>query len=239
MKLSRIFLAGASLVAMASSAYAADLIIEEAPAPIIATAYDWTGLYVGVFAGAGTGTVDYTVVDGDTIDIDDDFDVDGWFGGLTAGANFQTGTFVLGIEGDIAWADHSGTTDITLTAGDSELSFDTDYLGTIRARAGMAFDTVLLYATGGFAFAGGSVHITDIDGTEDASEDTNYTGWALGVGAEMALTENVSVKGEYLYTSLSSDDVDFSADDYDIPSDITVDGDLHAHTFKIGLNYSF
>jgi outer membrane immunogenic protein len=238
--LSRSLLVGVSLLAMASTSYAADLIIDEPAAPIVSAAgYDWSGLYVGVFAGGATGTVDYIGEYSDDLGnlIESDIDVDGWFGGIAAGANFQTGSFVLGIEGDIAWTDISGTNEIPDSS--SIASLNVDYLGTVRARAGVAFDSVLVYATGGFAYAGGSVGITELDGTTDASEDVTFTGYAIGLGAEVAVTENISIKGEYLYTALSSDDVVFSSEDYEIDGDLAVNGDLSAHTFKIGLNYSF
>ncbi len=47
-----------------------------------------------------------------------------------------------------------------------------DWFGTVRARAGVAFDRVLIYATGGLAY-------TD-----------NYTGWVAGGGVEWALPVN-------------------------------------------------
>jgi outer membrane immunogenic protein len=241
MLLSRTLLVGASLIAMASTAYAADLIIEEPAAPIVSAAgYDWTGLYVGVFAGASNGTVDWTSQYDDE-DIGEspegEFDVDGWLGGVAIGANLQTGMFVLGVEGDIAWADISGEGDIV--DSDSVASLNVDYIGTVRARAGVAFDSVLLYATGGFAYAGGSIGISEIDGTIDASEDTTFTGYTVGVGAEVAVTENISIKGEYLYTALTADTTDFDAVEYNLGDDLHVDGDVDSHTFKIGLNYSF
>jgi outer membrane immunogenic protein len=243
MLFSRSLLVGASLIAMASTAYAADLIVDEAPAPVVSAAgYDWTGLYVGAFVGAASGTVEWEGDYADTPlvapDASGDFDVDGWLGGLTAGANFQTGSFVLGLEGDIGWADISG--EGAIDGSSSIASLNVDYLGTLRARAGVAFDSVLLYATAGFAYAGGSIGISDLDlDGVDGEEDATFTGWTAGVGAEVAITDNISVKGEYLYTALSSDDVVFSTDDYNLGGDLTVNGDLNAHTFKLGVNYSF
>jgi outer membrane immunogenic protein len=241
MLLSRSLLVGASLIAMASTSYAADLIIDEPAAPVYeAAGYDWTGLYVGVFAGGASGTVDWTSQYSDEglgESPEGSLDVDGWFGGVAVGANFQTGMFVLGVEGDIAWADISGEGDIVDST--SIASLNVDYLGTLRARAGVAFDSVLLYATGGFAYGTGSVGITELDGVIDANEDATFTGYAVGLGAEVAVTENISIKGEYLYTALTTDDVEFSMDDYDIAGDLVVNGDVNAHTFKLGLNYSF
>lgn len=241
MLLSRSLLVGASLIAMASSTYAADLIIDEPAAPIVSAAgYDWTGIYVGVFAGAASGTSDWEGDYSDEVgapDVEGTLDVNGWLGGVTAGANYQVGSFVLGVEGDIAWSDISGEGEIP--DSDSLASLNVDYLGTLRARAGVAFDSVLLYATGGFAYGGGSIGISEINGTDDASEDTTFTGYAVGLGAEVAVTENISIKGEYLYTALTADTTDFLAADYGLGGDLAVDGDLDAHTFKVGVNFGF
>lgn len=239
--LSRSLLVGVSLVAMASTAYAADLIIEEPAAPVYeAAGYDWTGIYVGAFVGGTAGTVDWTSqYDDEALGAspEGEFDVDGWLGGVAIGANLQTGIFVLGVEGDIAWADISGEGEIE--GSSSVASLNVDYVGTVRARAGVAFDSVLLYATGGFAYAGGTIGISELDGTLDASADTTFTGYAVGLGAEVAVTDNISIKGEYLYTALTADEVVFSTTDYDIDGDLAVNGDLNAHTFKVGVNYSF
>ncbi len=57
----------------------------------------------------------------------------------------------------------------------------------MRARAGVAFDRALIYATGGFAFA----------------DDAN--GWTVGGGLEYAFTNNLSAKIEGLYVNLDQD----------------------------------
>jgi outer membrane immunogenic protein len=246
MLLSRTLLVGASLIAMASSAYAADLIIDEAPAPIVsAAAYDWTGVYVGASAGFATGTVDWT---GDYYDASDvllggeegEFDVSGWTLGVNAGANVQFDSFVLGVEGDISWANISGEGDpIDPMAVDPSVpSTQLDWIGSIRARAGIAIDQVLLYGTAGFAFAGGTLDITNLDGAgDDRSADITATGWTAGLGAEVAVTENVSIKGEYLYTALTADEVEFGDV---LPADyLAVNSDFASHSFKVGVNFGF
>ena len=69
-----------------------------------------------------------------------------------------------------------------------------DWFGTLRARAGVAFDRVLIYATGGLAY-------TD-----------NNTGWVAGGGVEWALPVNwfgssaVTFGLEGLWLSVESDD---------------------------------
>ena len=75
--------------------------------------------------------------------------------GGTIGYNYQTGSIVWGLEGDIAWSDVKGSVDCGLG-----LTCETanHWLGTARGRLGYAFDRLLPYVTGGAAF--GSVQAT-------------------------------------------------------------------------------
>ena len=61
---------------------------------------------------------------------------------------------MLGLETDIQYADLGGDrNDLRrrgIFVGDS--SDGIDWFGTVRARAGFAFDRALIYATGGFAY---------------------------------------------------------------------------------------
>ena len=246
MTLNRLLLIGVSTLALSGAAHAADLIIDEAPAPMaVSSAYDWSGVYVGASAGLGAGTVEWTGDYYDASDVllggeDGSFDVSGWTLGLQAGANVKFDSFVLGIEGDISWADINGEGDPIdpISVDPSVPSTTIDWIGSIRGRAGIAVDQVLLYGTAGFAFAGGTLGITNLDGANDDREaDITATGWTAGLGAELALTDNVSVKAEYLYTSLTADEEQFGDV---LPADyLAVNSDLDVHTFKLGLNYSF
>ena len=91
-----------------------------------------------------------------------------------------------------------------------------DWFGTVRARAGFAIDRVLIYGTGGFAYAGGG------DGgcggflatgfLCDGGDDTRW-GWTAGVGFEWAMPMTAGWFGssavtfglEALWVSLDSD----------------------------------
>ncbi len=246
MLLSRSLLVGASLIAMASTAYAADLIIEEPAAPIVsAAAYDWSGVYVGASAGFASGTVEWTGEYFDDLGASlgeetGSFDASGWALGLQAGANVQFDSIVLGVEADVSWTDISGEGDpIDPTDLDPSVpSTQIDWISTIRARAGVAVDQVLLYGTAGVAFAGGSLDITNLDGAgDDRSADLSAIGWTAGLGAEFAVTENVSIKGEYTYTALTLDEVEFGDV---LPAEyLAVNSDLNIHAVKVGVNYSF
>ncbi|MEE1611984.1 outer membrane protein [Microvirga sp. CF3016] len=187
----KILLSSVALLGLATGAMAADLPSRRAPAPIVAAVpvFTWTGFYVGVNAGYGWNTNDDIVIGGVRYDIDDE---GGFVGGAQAGYNYQIGSFVVGLEGDIQYADFGGDDDFDGILGED---FDrSDWFGTVRARAGVAFDRALIYATGGFAFA----------------DDAN--GWTVGGGLEYAFTNNLSAKIEGLYVNLEQDN-DFFDDE--------------------------
>ena len=192
-----------------SAASAADLPVRSAPpAPIIAAApiFTWTGFYAGVNAGWGWRDSDResVVLGGATpgtlfFDNDDD---GGFTGGGQIGYNYQIGSFVLGLEADIQWADTDRRIDVAFVPAGAPGTFVpgtfrsdlSDWFGTVRARAGVAFDRVLVYATGGLAY----------------SDDV--TGWVVGGGVEWALPVNwfgssaVTFGVEGLYLNFDEDD---------------------------------
>ena len=210
----KILLASVALFGFAGAASAADLPVRAAPpAPIIAAVpvFTWTGFYVGVNAGYGWNANDSITVGGVRFDLDDD---GGFVGGAQAGYNYQIGSFVVGLEGDIQYADFGGDDRFDFD-GDGILDDDfntSDWFGTVRARAGVAFDRALIYATGGFAFA------------DDA------TGWTVGGGLEYAFTNNLSAKIEGLYVNLDQDD--------NFPG-LDLDNDAEFGVVRAGLNFRF
>ena len=237
MKISAILLAGVSALTMAGAAQAADLIISEPALPVAAAAHDWSGAYVGLSGGYATGTVDWTgeYVGTGASTAEGSFDASGWLLGAQAGANVQMDSLVLGIEGDVSWTNITGDGPVS---GTSDVSTTVDWLASLRGRAGVAFDSVLLYATAGVAFAGGSIELSNLDAPGDnRSRDFNAMGWTAGIGAEVALDENISLKGEYLYSSLTMGEEQFN----DVaPSDyLATNADFGVHTVKLGLNFAF
>lgn len=69
----------------------------------------------------------------------------GWLAGGTAGFNVQTGQAVFGIEADLEKGFLS--TQRSLSGGSIENNSSWDWLGTLRARAGVASDRTLVYVT--------------------------------------------------------------------------------------------
>ncbi len=229
-----ILLASALLFGLGSVAAAADAPVDEVV--VVDTAYNWSGVYVGVQAGYGWGNNQY----GFTVESSSvDFDSDGFVGGLTVGANWQSGSFVYGVEADVSYADVNGSTLVNATPCLEEgCSADLDWYGTGRVRLGYAINNFLPYVTGGFAVGGvsGTADIgacTNGDPGSCSYDDTEF-GWSAGLGVEWGLTQQVSVKAEYLH-------VDFGTPDFsNIPgAGFASVEELTLDTVRIGLNYRF
>jgi len=164
------------------------------PSPAI----DWTGIYLGFNAGYSFGGSDWT--DSVTGSSTGSFGTSGFVFGGTLGANYQVGSLVFGIEGDGGGADASGFGTFTATnlcAGGC-LTTNT-WLGTVRGRAGYAFDRFFAYGTAGAAF--GDVRAKFSNG---AVSSATKAGWTAGAGVEVALGGNWSAKAEYLYVDLGN-----------------------------------
>jgi outer membrane immunogenic protein len=88
-----------------------------------------------------------------------------------------------------------------------------DYLGTVRGRLGWLFTpTLLVYGTGGFAYGGASLNISQMSyddagffgaGFGVAGRNVGATGWTAG-GLEWMFMPNWSAKAEYLYYDLGT-----------------------------------
>ena len=100
---------------------------------------------------------------------DGNFNTNGWLAGGTVGANYEFwGGAVLGVEGDWDWTNLNGTSGAGPCSGASRrwargtgCQTSSNWLSTVRGRAGWAFDRVLLYGTGGAAFAPVKASLTE------------------------------------------------------------------------------
>jgi outer membrane immunogenic protein len=104
------FVASTVAVGSAFAAHAADLPVK---APIAPSAYSWTGSYGGIAGGYGWGHSDQTdpgipVVPPNIVPRDGSYPVRGGLFGGTLGYNWQQRSWVLGLEGDLSWADITG-----------------------------------------------------------------------------------------------------------------------------------
>ena len=198
-------------------------------APVFVPFFSWNGFYLGLNAGYGFGTSNWTsTVTGVTTG---DFDINGPVVGGTIGYNWQFSSAVFGLEGDIAWSNIKGSAPCVglLTCETSN-----SWLGTARARIGYAFDRFLPYVTAGAAFGEikGKASITGTPVFVDVISKTQ-TGWTAGGGLEYAFLHNWTAKIEYLYVDLGS---------VECPAAnclTTVDIDFRTHLVRGGVNYKF
>lgn len=203
-----------SVAAGLSVASAADLPARRgAPTPYIAAVpvFTWSGFYVGVNAGAafaaGKSNTFYDPTYGQVTGSGST--AAGFLGGGQVGFNYQLtpgSGFVIGAEADIQ-ALSSGNKTATYVIGTKpyyNVSSDPKWFGTARARVGYAFDRLLVYGTGGFAFGGGSANNTYASAYPYTLSNSSRTGYAVGGGVEYAFTNNLTAKLEALYVNLGS-----------------------------------
>jgi outer membrane immunogenic protein len=193
----RILFAGAFAFLAAGPALAADLPPPPAPPPRAPATYvpapvpyyNWGGIYFGINGGYNFGTVSPSFP---APAVGTNFNTTGFLGGGTIGFNYQWAAIVAGLEGD--W-DYNSLSN-SMPVGDGGGTFASNWLATARGRLGYAWDRILLFATGGAAFAPANISGAVAPG---ANGSTTMTGWTAGAGVEVAVAPNWTVKAEYLY----------------------------------------
>ena len=215
----------ALMAGVASSALAADLPTHKGPPPapyIPPPSFTWTGFYIGVNGGWGFSGTDNNSFG----------NINGGLVGGTVGYNYQMGQFVIGYEGDVDWADVRGSNfTYGLPGGFGTDKLTTNWMVTERARLGYSVDRALFFVTGGYA--GIETHGTFADSFGNfGSQNQWQNGGVIGAGVEYAFTNNISVKGEYLYMPT------FSETYFPGTPDQTKTG-LGMSMFRAGLNYKF
>jgi outer membrane immunogenic protein len=217
---------GLSMLAM-SSATAADIAPSRPypmpKAPVFVPFFSFTGFYLGINAGYGFGSSEWTNTA--TGVSTGDFDVSGGLVGGTIGYNWQLGPTVLGVEADVGWSGVSGSSTTNCPLGCETKS---TWFGTARGRIGYAFDRFMPYFTGGAAFG-------DIRAEAGGFSGTTKTqfGWTVGGGLEYYFLHNWSAKIEYLYADMGS--VQCPAAN----CGSTIDTTLTLNIVRGGINYKF
>jgi outer membrane immunogenic protein len=171
----------------------------------------------------------------------------GLLGGLQIGYNFQSGQMVYGVETDFALSTAKRTVSgpngaFNAFAGNWSAETGSRWFGTARLRIGYAFDSTLVYATGGVAYADMRNSFKEGDAAFATFPWTAAAGWragwTLGGGVEYAVARNWSVKAEGLFYDLGRKD--HVATDTSIPGDAYgVTDHMTGVVARIGLNYMF
>jgi outer membrane immunogenic protein len=260
-------LLASTILTLAGPALAADLpkrMPVKAPPPVVAPVpyFSWTGCYLGGHVGAGWGRKDFSEPDteenfappGGVIAFDTGA---GFLGGGQVGCNYQFATnWVLGIEGDFAWADLKGDATDPFFSGKSGfltrapilLHAKTTWLTDVTGRFGYAWNRWWLYAKGGVAWTHDRFEIDNVQTSFAVSSgcffngcnfigDETRTGWVVGVGLEWAFWNNWSAKLEF-------DHYDFGTKQaalFNPVHDVSIPADVKQRTeaVKFGINYRF
>jgi outer membrane immunogenic protein len=236
----RFLLATVSMVALTSVARAADMPAamptkERMYSPVPAAT--WDGAYIGVQGGG---------VRRDTTNTYSAFDLTqagsktGSGGGALAGYNWQQGSFVYGLEGDWNWVSaKSSTLGLNLFS-----SYDVSWLATIRARAGLAFDSTLFYLTGGAAFGRVKDRVAFLGG-DGITVQTSYTqdqtraGWTVGAGVEHMFASNWAARAEFRFVDLGKTSADCVPGSLSCGTNSRADFNSTMMMGLVGLSYKF
>lgn len=203
---------------------------DDIPLPT-AAAFNWAGYYAGGFVGGAHGlwTVDFFRNNnhGHAEEGEDGFEGGGWVGYNT----YISRNIVAGAEADLGLTSAQQSNNI--------FDNDTSYakfngFGSIRARLGYAMDRWLVFGTAGIAVA----NITnDIQKGVNAGEQIVWdgqtrVGYAVGAGAEYALTDRWIGRAEYLYENFGTV-TQFNADG----NRAQMNNQLHQ--LRVGVSYKF
>ncbi|CCV12834.1 outer membrane protein [Mesorhizobium sp. STM 4661] len=192
LKFARPLAVALGLFALSGTAYAADVVSEEppAPAPIAELPVaSWAGPYAGLSVGYGfSGKADAE-------DVGVDIDTDGFVGSVFGGYQWQQENFVYGAEADLGYSDVKGD-----NAGlESKGGFE----GSLRARLGYSVTPeILLYGTAGGALRNQKMEAAGF------SDSNTMLGWTAGLGTDIKITDNVFGRVEYRYTDFGKKDFD-------------------------------
>jgi outer membrane immunogenic protein len=226
---------------LAAPALAADLparTYTKAPVVVPTPMVDWNGFYIGGEGGGafGSDNLFFPASPSST----GRFDTSGGIAGGVIGYNFQApgSNWVFGVEGNFDWADLGGTTVCPNTAFNCSTNLSEIFTGT--GRIGYAWNSVLFYAKGGYAWTSDRANVVDpaSGAVNDGTSRIGRDGYTLGVGLEYMFAPNWSAKVEYDYYNFGA-----RTSNGNTPAGVFVEpitmSNYSVNSVKAGINYHF
>ena len=256
------FLAGTAVIAFLSvggSSFAADM-GAKAPAytkaPVAAAVFNWTGFYVGGHVGGASSKSDFADVFNPltgtayiTVGGTDRFTANrsGLVAGAQAGYNWQISSIVLGVEGDLGYLGGDGRQISVAPGANGEIVGEArgGLYASFRGRVGVAFDRLLVFATGGVIGVNTGARVTDqfAPTTLLTNRQGFRAGWTVGGGLEYTITNKWTLKADYLYYDLGTERVTgemvVNGVPQGAPNFYSWDIKNTGHIGRVGVNYLF
>ena len=185
-------------------------------------------------------------------------DDDGFSGGVRAGYDWAVSdSFILGVVGEVDFTDVTDSaTGFSVTPANYVFTRDLEHVAAIRARAGYVTGPMLIYATGGYAMGKIENSFSTTNGMNSftaTTDDDKADGYQLGGGVEYGFGNGWSLVGEYLYTSLDTEEYNIRvgpgtalpANPFILAPNTTgtdmirSSDSFDVHAIRVGLNYRF
>ena len=179
---------------------------------------DWSGFYGGLNLGADFAQHDINI----NFTLTSRPDSTAVIGGGQLGINLQWSRFVLGVEGDFQGAADDSIARWVLTGNAPPDPIDrasesfrreisSNWFASSRGRVGFAWNRLLVYATGGAAFA--DLRLESRNTTTSSTVNSRLTsdgnetqvGWTVGGGVELAMSDHLSVGIEYRHSDFGTE----------------------------------
>ena len=173
--------------------------------------HDWTGFHAGAMAGYGELKPNSNAFN--LIQPNSDDAVYGVF----LGYDYQfSNRFLIGVEADWAFSDMSSTVPCFNPAFNCNAGMDS--MATLRARAGMTFNRMLVYGTAGYAMMDYSGFTQNVGAGTIFPDSHDIDGWTYGLGLEYAVTDRIPVGAEARWAEFDS-----TVMNYDVPYVVSPD----------------
>lgn len=227
--------------------------------PLASGARDWSGFYVGGQIGSATASTRITdfitnqtlylpgmnpIVFSPNGPIGSDGDGgSGLIGGVRVGYNHQVGSLLLGVELEASWGDIETVSAVSSQGPDFDSTTSYDAIGSASIKAGISFGDALVYGKAGIGIASYKSSFAPSSYPIFLDHSGIAVGLSAGAGLEYAVTDNLSLFGEYQHMRLRGSKLNGSVDTREDGVGFTYDASWKNRSsvdlFKVGVNVHF